>query len=243
MSRGGPLNFFLLYNGAYRASPLPDGPPLIFDPDQTELMLLHQVALLQEKVCAAYAPGIRFFIVLNNGVALWVNDLSLDATHVYVRQFRQMIGWLGAGDTVRLVVQSELPGFAPQPGLGPVCPPPDISEKDHRLVERFVGRRCPPEEAKHRLALYSLAEARWARDLAPLVAAHDGLLFRQVAHPDMLSFRPFPGGAIRIQNGSLGFERSAGTLIPRLLTSQGARPNGIRWVPWARPWSANAPAA
>ena len=74
LRKGEPLNFFLLYNGGYRAAPLPSN-PLIFAPDQTELMLLHQIALLHQKVSATYPPGIRFFIVINNGVGLWVNDM------------------------------------------------------------------------------------------------------------------------------------------------------------------------
>jgi len=238
LSQGGPIRFFLLYNGGYRASPLPDEPSLIFEPDQTELMLLYQVALLHEKVRAIYAPGIQFFIVVNNGVALWVNDVPLKATQAYAKELRRMIDWLGAADKARVVLQSELAQFNPQPSFEPVCTPRLLSDKDHRLVERFLGRSCSREEAGHRHALYALAEAQWAQDLSPLVASYDALMLRQVAHSDMLSFRPFPGGAIRIQNGSLGFQDLKGTLTPKLITTEAVQQYGTQLVPCTLPWSA-----
>ncbi len=241
LSQGGPIRFFLLYNGGYRASPLPDEPSLIFEPDQTELMLLYQVALLHEKVRAIYAPGIQFFIVVNNGVALWVNDIPLKATQAYANQLRRMIDWLGATDNVRVVLQSELAKFTPRPSFEPFCTPHLLSEKDHRLVERFLGRSCSPDEARKRHALYALAEKKWAQDLSPLVATYDALMLRQVAHADMLSFRPFPGGAIRIQNGSLGFQVLKGSLTPKLITTEAVQQYGIHLVSCTLPWSTHEP--
>ena len=241
LQRGGPLNLFLLYNGGYRASPLRNGLSLIFKPDQTELMLLYQVALLYERVRVVHSPGIQFCIVVNNGVGLWVNDVPLNATSVYVSQMRKMIDWLGATGRVQVLVQSELPGFTVRPVLNSVRSPPSLSDKEHRLIERFLGRSCSLEEAQYRNALYTLAEAQWAQDLSPLVATHNALVLRQVAHPGMLSFRPFPGGAIRIQNGSLGFEYRSGALSPKLITSETARQQGIRWVSWIAPWSMPTP--
>ena len=241
LSRGDPIRFYLLYNGGYRASPFPDEPSLIFEPDQTELMLLYQIALLHEKVRAIYTPGIQFFIVVNNGVALWVNDIPIKATQAYASQLRRMIDWLGAAGNVRVVLQSELAQFNPRPSFKPVCTPRVLADKDHQLVERFLGRSCSPEEAGHRHALYALAEAQWAQDLSPLVAAHDALMLRQVAHSDMLSFRPFPGGAIRIQNGSLGFQDLKGTLTPKLITTEAVQQHGIQLVPCILPWSEHEP--
>lgn len=236
--RGGALTFFLLYNGGYRASPLRNDLPLIFEPDQTELMLLYQIALLHEKVRVVHQPGIKFFIVVNNGVGLWVNDISISATSMYVSKLRNLIDWLGAACNVEVLVQSELPGFTARPTLETVFSSPALSYKEHRLVERFLGRICSPKEARYRHALYALAEEKWSQDLSPLVAAHDGIILRQVAHPEMLSFRPFPGGAIRTQNGSLGFRHYAGKLSPKLITSETLQQHDICWVPWSPPWSA-----
>lgn len=242
LRKGEPLNFFLLYNGGYRAAPLPSN-PLIFAPDQTELMLLHQIALLHQKVSATYPPGIRFFIVINNGVGLWVNDIPLEATQIYVHELRQMIEWMDAAGRVSVVLQSELPGFIARPLLKPVFSSTELSDKEHQLVERFLGRSCSVDEARCRQALYAIAEARWAQDLWPVISAKDGLPLRQVAHPNMLSFRPFPGGAIRIQNGSLGFQSLGGSLTPKLITSETALQKDIMAVPWIKPWTDHAPAS
>ena len=45
-----PLTLYFLYNGGYRASPFPQDPTPIFYPDQTELMLLRQISLLQARI-------------------------------------------------------------------------------------------------------------------------------------------------------------------------------------------------
>jgi len=237
LASGGPLVFYLLYNGGYRASPWVSDPSLVFEPDQTEMMLLRQVALLREETSRWNGLGMEFHIVLNNGVASWVNDVPIEATERYARQLRRMVEGMGAGGTVRVLVQSELPGYEARPAFEPVDPAPVVSEGEHRLVERFLGRRCSREEASRRTLLYAQSEKRWAEDLSRLVAARGGLMLRQVAHPDMLSFRPFPGGAIRVQNGSLGFQVRGNDLLPKLVTTESARQHGVMWVPWVGPWS------
>ena len=233
---GQPLKLFFLYNGGYRASPLSTESPLVFEPDPTELMLLYQIALLQEKVTALYRPGIQFFIVINNGVAAWVNDIPLQATAHYAKQFRQMIQWIGASDSVKLLLQSELSGFNPHPVFNPTQPLNPLSSKDHHVVERFLGRPCNTREAAFRQALYVSAEAQWAQDLSPIVHAHQGVLMKQVAHPRMLSFRPFPGGATRIQNGTLGFKEVSEQLHPKLITTVTTQAATVKVVPWVSPW-------
>lgn len=237
LGKGGALEMYFLYNGGYRASPLASGKRLIFEPDQTELMLLYQVALLQEKVHTIYRPGIKFYIVVNNGVAHWVNDTPLAATEMYARRLRQIIDWLGASEAVGVLLQSELTGFTARPELGKVDVPVEFSDKDQRIVERFLGRSCGLEEAKYRHGLYALAEAQWARDLSQEIDVENGLLLRQVAHPSTMSFRPFPGGAIRTQNGSLGFQFKRGGLSPKLITSDTVQGQDIQCVQWTKPWS------
>lgn len=236
LDKGGALEMYLLYNGGYRASPLASGARLIFEPDQTELMLLYQVALLQEKVQTIYPAGIKFYVVLNNGVAHWVNDTPLAATEMYAQRLRQIIDWLGASDTVGVLLQSELTGFTARPELGKVDVPVEFSDKEKRVVERFLGRSCSLEEAKYRHGLYALAEAQWARDLSQEIDVENGLLLRQVAHPSTMSFRSFPGGAIRTQNGSLGFQIQRGGLCPKLITSDTVQRQNIQCVQWTKPW-------
>lgn len=215
-----PIPLYLLFNGGYRASPFgPDG-NLIYSPDHTELMLLHQIGRLRAAAAGIYEPGVEFHIVINNGVAEWVNDIPLERTEDYVRELRMMILHLGAAGTVRVLVQSELPPSTPSA----VPPPCDAGEslepKSHAMVERFLGRRCGAAEARARMARYEAAERTWFAALSQLTEGQEVVFLRQVPHHGMLSFRPFPGGAIRVQNGTLGFIAGDGPLRPKLVTSE-----------------------
>ncbi len=239
IDHGSPIHFYLLYNGGYRASSFANEPSHIFEPDQTELLLLYQIALLHSKVSSLYEPGIKFSIVVNNGVAHWVNNIPLLETEHYAKQFRAMIHFLGAESRVQLLVQSELLGFDPFFTFLPADQKLHVSEEEHFIVERFLGHRCTEDEAKHRLALYLLAESKWEKDLLPYVLENDAIVMRQVAHPKVLSFRPFPGGAIRSQNGSLGFDCNGNTLKAKLITSKTVHEYGIAWIPYQFPWITN----
>ncbi len=232
ISRNVPIKFFFLYNGGYRASPMPQGQSLIFQPDQTEFMLLYQIAQLDEQVKAIYAPGIEFFIVVNNGVAWWVNNIELEATQGYTHDLRQMIDAVGGAQSVRVLLQSELPGFSPNFCWNFDVAMPQLSLKDQRIVERFLGRSCTHEEAAYRAAMYTRAETHWGHTLQALVRPSGAIVLRQIAHLDMLSFRPFPGGAIRIQNGSLGFWVRGSELVPKLITAETMAQQRVHCVPY-----------
>jgi hypothetical protein len=235
MAKGVPIPCFFLYNGGYRASPLAQQ-PLIFAPDQTEMLLLYQIARLTEDIGKTYPPGVHFFIVINNGVANWVNDIALTSTQAYAHGLNNLIDAIGARERVSVLLQSAMATFDAQPSLPDVAPGPALSDKNHRLVERFLGRPCSAHEARQRHALYSVAESHWAQVLEPLVRVQGGLLFRQVASPQMLSFRPYPGGATRIQNGSIGFAFSCKQPTPQLITTETTGHHAIRCVPWTAPW-------
>jgi hypothetical protein len=239
ISKKVPVTIFFLYNGGYRASSLPDQPSLIFEPDQTEWMLLYQIALLNKRISSIYTYGIEFYIVINNGVAKWVNDIPISATESYANKLRKMINFFGAENRVKILLQSELVGFDPGYSFEPFQSQTCLTENEHHIVERFLGRQCSREEAERRSALYSLSETKWSEDVSRIVAAKDGIIMRQVAHPGMLSFRPFPGGAIRIQNGTLGFHFQSNNLRPRLITSTNRKEYTIQWVSYRFPWKEN----
>lgn len=230
VSADNPIPLYFLYNGGYRASPFPGRFELIFEPDQTELMLIYQASLLQQEVTAIYHPGIDFVIVVNNGVASWVNGIPVSATTAYASKLRAMMDSLGASKGIRVLLQSDLGGFDEmlRDELAPGREPPALSDKKHRIIERFLGRRCDEREARHRAALYTLAESIWGETLREIEASEAAVMLRQVAYPDMLSFRPFPGGAIRAQNGSLGFKRLDDRLLPRLMTSEGFHAHPVK---------------
>lgn len=232
-----PIRFFLLYNGGYRASSFPNKQSLIFEPDLTELMLLYQITLLKNKMDAVYEPGIEFNIVLNNGVAHWVNEIPLIDTENYAKKLRDMIQLIGAEKKLRVLLQSELSGYNPKFSPSSIPSTTHVTEKEHQIVERFLGRSCTQQEAMFRSELYQLAEAKWEEDLSPLAKEKDAIMLRQIAHPDMLSFRPFPGGAIRIQNGSFGFQYTNNVLSPKLITSQSVKEQGLTCVHYEFNWT------
>jgi hypothetical protein len=233
---GSSINFFLLYNGGYRASPLINQLSLNFEPDQTELMLLYQISILYKQIHAIYPPGIEFYIVVNNGVAKWVNDIPISNTENYANQLRKMIAFFGAENNVHVLLQSELVGFNEEFSFEIIESESLFTDDEHNIVERFLGRKCSFEEAKYRSSIYKLAESKWASDLAPLIAAKVGITMRQIAHPDMLSFRPFPGGAIRIQNGTFGFQFQNSILRPKLITSKITKEHNVQIVSYYFPW-------
>lgn len=230
IKQGKPINFYLLYNGGYRTSPLQNHLSLIFEPDQTELLLLYQISLLKDKISTIYSPGIEFFIVVNNGVAKWVNDIPIKETTYYANQLKKMIDSFGAERSIKVLLQSELHGFESDFSFRSFDYQQELTADDHFIVERFLGRSCSREEAAYRLGLYHIAEAKWAEDLSPIITSNGGIVMRQVAHPKMLSFRPFPGGAIRIQNGTFGFQYQNNSLSPKLITTKSTNEHYLQWV-------------
>jgi hypothetical protein len=171
-----------------------------------------------------HAPGLRFGIVINNGVAAFTNGIHYEGTNAYVDRLRLIIDRLGAGGTVWVLNQFELGDFSEQMARIEVLPKPAITPAEHGIVERFLGRPCSAEEAALKIATYEQAEAVWGRHVRGLVAEAGGIFCRQIAHPSCLSFRPFPGGAIRVQNGSVTFRIQNGRVTPGFVTP----------VTWAR---------
>ncbi len=230
IKNGSTIHFYLLYNGGYRASPLSNEPSLIFEPDQTELMLLYQISLLRKEISKICSFDIDFSVVVNNGVAKWVNDIPISATDNYSNKIRKMIRFFGAEKNIHILLQSELNGFEPNLTFKNLENHSTISDNEHLIVERFLGRSCSREEAIYRSGIYKLAESKWAEDIAPIIKSTQGIVMRQVAHPEMLSFRPFPGGAIRIQNGSFGFHYLKNKLRPKLITSKLIDTCNVKWI-------------
>ena len=218
IASGKKIPIYFLFRGGYRAAV--GGEPLahVFAPDITELMLIYQVARLERRIREVYPPGVSFSIVINNGVAAFTNGIAYACTNDYVRRLRQLIGRLGAQETVWVLNQSELGSFEDRMHGIDIVPKPEISPVDHGVVQRFLGRTCTVEEACLKIATYEKAEMVWGTQVRAIVAADGGIFCRQVAHPACLSFRPFPGGAIRVQNGTLAFRLGDAGPVPVFVT-------------------------
>jgi hypothetical protein len=209
------------YNGGYRATSWPDlAEPLCFEASTAELLLLHMIARLMRRLLPLHPPGMIFHVVLNNGVAHDVNDIPVARTEGYARELQDMIAALGGTGHVRLLVQSHLGDFAQRLRASAIPPAPSIEPEMHRNIERFLGRTCTEAEARMRLGRYAPAEAAWWQELSAIIAAADGVRLLQVAHPDFLSFRPFPGGATRAQTGRLGFRLMGAKIVPAMITTR-----------------------
>lgn len=246
VSRGSPVQLFMSYNGGYHATTHPDlSLPLGFEASTAELMFLHLVARLRRRICEVHAPGVVFHIVLNNGVAHFVNDIPVEHTEGYARKLEAMIAELGGTADLRVLVQSRLGDFAARMRDVDIPVPDTIDPAVHRNIERFLGRRCSEAEARLRLGRYAPAEAAWWQELRPIIDAADGLRLLQVASADFLSFRPFPGGATRSQTGQLGFRLQQERVVPVLITTRSVetvdvRPAPVRWPLRVVPGSAAA---
>ncbi|MEO6298797.1 MAG: hypothetical protein ABIO62_04115 [Paracoccaceae bacterium] len=218
IATGEKLPIYFLFHGGYRAAV--GGAPLthVFTPDITELLLIYQIARLERRIRSVYPPSVTFSIVINNGVAAFTNGIAYAHTNGYVHCLRQLIARLGGEKTIWVLNQSELGRFEDHMLGVDIQPKPAIDPVDHGVVERFLGRHCSEAEARVKVATYEKAEVVWGTEVRAIVAAKSGFFCRQVAHPSCLSFRPFPGGAIRVQNGALAFRLGDRGPAPCLVT-------------------------
>lgn len=221
--RGGePIPFWYDIGPGYHASIRPGQGDLSFDVGLAELFVLLQITSFCDRVARIYAPGARFWLVVDNLCALRTNDIPVERTAAYSAGFRRLIRELGLEHRVGVIVESEefdlgeydriLAELEPQP----LAAPPSGDEVEN--VERFLGRHCSAEEAADRIDGYRRAAIVTEQLLARVVR---GVRMTQRATSATLGFRAFPGGDSRTQCGEVAVSRTAkGKLYPVLLTSR-----------------------
>ena len=222
MATGGPFRFFYDIGPGYHATTRPGLLPLRYDVGLSELLILSQVNALCRRIADLYAPGARFFLVIDNLCGLRTNDVPLPLTEGYVRQLRRLIDALRLSGTVELIAESEQ--FALEEYdrlLAEVEVRPPVSEPSPEAidnVQRFLGRRCTATEAAERTERYRQTSSVTDHLVDRLVRE---VHMTQRATGATLGFRPFPGGAQRTQTGELVLRRSSrGRIHPLLLTSR-----------------------
>lgn len=219
---GEAFRFFYDIGPGYHASTRPGVTPLNFDVGLSELLILFQISALCGRISESYAPGARFWLVIDNLCGLRTNDIPVELTVGYSRRLRALIAETGLSDVVELIVESEAFDLveydsllAARDSLGS-DEPPSAAAIDN--VARFLGRPCTAEEAAERIERY--------RRSGPVT---DFLVDRLVQDVHMtqratgatLGFRPFPGGDSRTQCGEVALTRgSRGRLRPVLLTTR-----------------------
>lgn len=242
------VRFYYDIGGGYHASIQPGEEDLSFDVGLAELFVLKQVKDFASRVERLYVPGVKFSLVIDNLCALLVNDIPIENTLGYCRRLRELIRELKLDAVVDLVVESEHVSVTEFSELEQDLPSGAdsgaLTDKQHENVERFLGRRCVPEEASERTRRYRAVVAASERLLAPMIR---GVHMTQRATRDTICFRPFPGGDSRIQCGEVALTlNSRQVLCPVLLTSSNSAeyavqrhcfcdilPGGIRHVTYA----------
>lgn len=224
IARGEPVDLYYDLGGGYHASLRPGREGVSFRVGLGEWLVLRQIARFRRRAALAHAPGVRFHIVIDNLLALAVNDIPLESTAGYVARMRALIAAAGLSECVHVLPESELSDaatYVDAVGLdGPAACAEPLGPRALETVQRFVGYPCTPEEAHVRQARYARAARVSDRVLGPHVR---GLRMTQRATPETLCFRPFPGADCRIQSGQVCLRDDArGRLRPFLLTSGNA---------------------
>lgn len=222
MATGGAFRFFYDIGPGYHATTRPGVLPLCYDVGLSELLILSQVNALCWRVAELYAPGARFFLVIDNICGLRTNDIPIDFTEGYVQQLRQLIRATRMSTRVDLIVESEeidLEEYDRHLAELEVQPP--VAEPSPEAVDnvaRFLGRPCTVAEAAERIERYCRTGSVTDSLLERLVR---GVHMTQRATGATLGFRPFSGGDQRTQVGELVLSRNTkGRIRPVLLTSR-----------------------
>ena len=214
-----PIRFYYDIGGGYHAGINPTDLSLTFEPGLGEILMVRQISLLARELAALYPHGIRFTLVIDNLCALLVNDIPLEKTEAFVRKLRAMIQSLDSPVDIDLLVESE--HFSPDDydcGVDTVPAGESLDTAAMTNVSRFLGRHCGAQEASMRIALYHSISEQTDRNINSLL---DDIRMTQRATPETFPFRPFPGGASRIQAGELAlFVDEHGNCKPALVTTE-----------------------
>ena len=220
--RGEPISFWYDVGPGYHATTRPDAGGLRFEVALSELLILFQIASFCDRVGEIYAPGARFWLVVDNLCALRTNEIPVESTASYCEGFRELIRELRLEDRVALTVESEEFDLAEYDRMlegidvRPTASPPSVDDVEN--VERFLGRRCSVCEAAERIERYRRTCVVTEHLLTRVVR---GVRLTQRASQNTLGFRAFPGGDSRTQCGEVAIGRNAKRkLCPLLVTSK-----------------------
>jgi len=235
LQQGEPIHFYFDIGGGYHASIQPGESALCFEVGLAELFVLSQISKFAKRIREFYPLGVRFSLVIDNMCAFLINDIPLAKTLQYCTRLRRMIRSSRMNALVDVLVESEyfsVEDFAHlRTEILEKTPLALLTRKQHKNVERFLGRRCSQEEAFERTIRYKEVSEASERLLARLIK---DVRMTQRATDTTICFRPFPGGDSRIQCGEVALTRNEkGNLRPILLTSSNFHEYACRryWFP------------
>lgn len=183
-----------------------------------ELLIIYQVCRLEEKIRTMYKPGIKFYIIIDNGVANYVNSIPVDKTLFYVKLYEELIQKLGKSDVIQLIVQTRDMNWSVESKKIQIGTLSEISDIEYSNIQRFTGHECSREDA-------ILSQARYNATMefsGKLIRSYIGneIWMLQYSNGKSLTFRPFPGGASRIQAGDIALKMEKEKVRPFLLSTK-----------------------
>lgn len=214
-----PIKLYLALGGGYKAAIDTDNiENLNFHLGLGELLAVYQICRLEKKILSIYPHGIEFNIVLDNGVANYVNDIPTYQTEAYANLFRKVISKLKKEKTIKLVVQTEHYDWENESKKIKIENANEVTAEEYENIIRFLGKKCSQEEALERKAKY-LAAMSFSGSLFRNLT-DNGIWFLQFSSDNNLTFRPFPGGASRIQVGDIALKNENQEAKPFLISTR-----------------------
>lgn len=213
-----PIKLFFAVGGGYKAAIDSNNiSSLNFALGMGEILVIYQIARLEQQIRKIYPPGILFHIVIDNGVANYVNDIPVQKTEQYAELYKEVISELGKDNAIKLVVQTESFDWIAESQKIKVDTVNGVSEEEYNNILRFVGRKCTLEDALCLKAKYMAAMDFSAKLFSNYIG--DEMWFVQHSNGGSLTFRPFPGGASRIQVGDIALKKDNDKVAPFLIST------------------------
>ena len=219
---GRPINFYYDVGGGYHASIDSGAPKLVYNIGLGELFVLYQIASFCRNISQIYPAGVKFHLVVDNICAYLVNDIPIEKTSGYCRQFRQLINSQGMSNKVDLLVENE--AFSVEDYNCSMSRFDDSTDynsltvKEIENVSRFTGHDCNAGEVITRIHRYKNITGISEQLFDGIIK---GVHMTQRSTARNLCFRSFPGGDSRIQTGQVAITMNKkGRLQPVLLTSR-----------------------
>ncbi|MEW6618551.1 MAG: L-tyrosine/L-tryptophan isonitrile synthase family protein [bacterium] len=204
VSKNEPIKIYFALGGGYKASlDVLNFNTLNYSIGLGELLVIYQIKKLDEKIKQIYKPGITFNIVIDNGVANYVNNIPREKTLHYCNLLKKLIVKLRMDHCINLIIQTENLNW--DENIKKISYTPlklkEISERQHANVMRFLGRKCTYEEALMLQNKYNACMLISGQIIKQ--ARENDLWFLQYSNNGELTFRSFPGGVCRIQVGDI----------------------------------------
>lgn len=219
IKNGLPIKLFFAVGGGYKATIDNNNiSELNYTLGLGEILVLYQICRLEHQIKKIYPPGILFHIVIDNGVANYVNDIPIEKTEGYSSLYRAVISKLGKDNVIKLVVQTESLNWISESSKIVVNMVDRISEDEYNNILRFTGRKCTMDEALFSKSKYIAAMDFSAKLISNYIG--DEMWFVQYSSGNNLTFRPFPGGASRIQAGDIALKKENEKVLPFLLSTK-----------------------